>query len=248
MTASYPTKVTLALRSGGVCALPGCGRELTVDGDGGSTATTGDAAHIAGESPGAARYDPSMTDEQRNDYANLVYVCGDCHPKIDKLAEDWPTSKLLALKAEHEAKVNNAMEDAFAEIGFAELEKAMEWISAVAPDTAIVDFSLLTPEAKIDKNQLSNGSRHVIAAGLSSRKVVAAFVEAETQLDSDFPDRLKSGFLAQYHSLRSKGHQNNELFELMCLFAQRGAKSQAHRTGGLAVLVYLFEICDVFEK
>jgi hypothetical protein len=34
----------------------------------------------------------------------------------------------------------------------------------------------------------------------------------------------------------------------MCGFSQRGLKSQGDRTAGLAVLIYLFEICDVFEK
>ena len=34
----------------------------------------------------------------------------------------------------------------------------------------------------------------------------------------------------------------------MCAFAQRGLKRQADKTAGIAVLVYLFEICDVFEK
>lgn len=38
-----------------------------------------------------------MTDEQRNRYANLIYVCGDCHTTIDKLWQDWPIARLLAL-------------------------------------------------------------------------------------------------------------------------------------------------------
>ena len=69
MSASYPTKVLLAFRSGGICALPNCGRELTCEGESGSSATTGVAAHIRGEKPTAARYDASMTDEERDAYA-----------------------------------------------------------------------------------------------------------------------------------------------------------------------------------
>src|ERR1700730_12551352 len=52
----------------------------------------------------------------------------------------------------------------------------------------------------------------------------------------------------RHHRLRHLGHKGNELFELMCAFSQRGLKSQGDRTAGLAVLIYLFEICDVFEK
>ena len=77
---------------------------------------------------------------------------------------------------------------------------------------------------------------------------MAAYVEAETQLDADFPERLKAGFLEEYFKQRKDGHKGDELFELMCAFAQRGLKKQVDRTAGVAVLVYLFEICDVFEK
>ncbi len=249
MSASYPTKLILAHRSGGICAL--CGAELTeASTDGLSTAVIGEAAHIFGEKPGAARYDANMTDEQRNDYPNLIYLCPTCHTTIDKLAllHEWPTDRLLKLKKVHEATRMTALEEAFAEVGFPELGKAMGWISTHAPDAPEHDFKLISPEEKIAKNSLSSGSRHVIASGLSGQKIVAQFVEAETRLDTDFPDRLKSGFLAEYYRLRTLGHRDDELFELMCSFAQRGAKTQATRTAGLAVLIYLFEICDVFEK
>lgn len=248
MSASYPTKLILAFRSGDLCALPNCGRRLTVDGAAGATASTGEAAHIAGENPGAARYDPSMTDEWRNDFPNLIYLCGDCHTKIDKLEKDWPVGKLLAIKAGHEAKVGRLIEEGFAEVNFPELEKAVGWLAAVDPAKETVDFALLTPDEKIRKNNLSNGTRHIIVAGLAGRKVVSDFVEAETREDTHFPERLKSGFLAEYHRLRALGYRDNELFDLMCVFAQRGLEGQAQKTAGLSVLVYLFELCDVFEK
>jgi len=34
----------------------------------------------------------------------------------------------------------------------------------------------------------------------------------------------------------------------MCRFAQHGFERQAKRSAGIAVLVYLFEACEVFEK
>ena len=74
------------------------------------------------------------------------------------------------------------------------------------------------------------------------------YVEAEAQLDPDFPERLKAGFLEEYYARRKEGHKGDELFELMCAFAQRGLRRQADKTAGIAVLIYLFEICDVFEK
>ena len=81
-----------------------------------------------------------------------------------------------------------------------------------------------------------------------SRETVADYVEAEAQLGPDFPERLKAGFLEEYFGKRKEGHKGDDLFELMCAFAQRGLRKQADKTAGIAVLVYLFEICDVFEK
>jgi hypothetical protein len=247
MGASYPTKVLLAFRSGGVCAFPKCGKHLTYEAKVGEDTYVAEAAHIRGDKPTAARYDASMTENERNSVQNLIFMCTDHHTIIDKVEADWPTATLQALKATHEDRVRQAMEAAFADISFPELARSISWVTSQSP-ASNGTFDLVTPDEKIKKNSLSNGSRHVVAAGMMSRATVAAYVAAETQLDSDFPERLKAGFLSEYYSLRAAGHQGDELFELMCSFAQRGLRNNADRTAGIAVLIYLFEICDVFEK
>lgn len=108
MSATYPTKVFLAMKSGNVCAFKYCRRALTSDGINSNPAVIGEAAHIYGESPGtstkpaSARYRVDMTDEQRNHYNNLIYLCPTCHTKIDKQEDDYPASLLLTVKSEHE--------------------------------------------------------------------------------------------------------------------------------------------------
>jgi hypothetical protein len=154
---------------------------------------------------------------------------------------------LQKLKEDHEKQVRQAMEEAFADVAFPELQNAVSWVATQAPATN-GSFDLTAPDEKIKKNVLSNGARHIIAAGLTSRATVHDYVEFEAQLDSDFPERLKAGFLEEYFARRKEGHKGDELFELMCVFAQRGLKRQADKTAGIAVLIYLFEICDVFEK
>lgn len=247
MGASYPTKIILAFRSGGVCALPKCGKHLTYDAKVGDDTYVGEAAHIRGEKLGAARYDATMSDAQRDNVDNLIYLCTDCHTIIDKVEADWLTATLQDLKAKHEKQVREAMEVAFADVAFPELQNAVAWVATQAP-AADGTFDLVKPDEKIKKNGLSNGSRHIIAAGLTSRATVSDYVEAEAQLDPDFPERLKAGFLEEYYARRKEGHKGDELFELMCAFAQRGLRRQADKTAGIAVLIYLFEICDVFEK
>lgn len=257
MSASYPTKLLLAYRSGDRCALPDCGRELSPDSGSGGPINIGEAAHIAGEHDGkgkarkSARYDLNMTDEERDHYNNLIYLCGTCHTKIDAIPQGengYPVDRLQDLKEDHEQKVREAVTDAFSGIGFPELEEATLWIMQVNPQQGTDGFSLIPPEDKLLKNELGNGSRTIVTMGLSVSREVRAFVESVAQTDADFPGRLKAGFLEEYYRLRRKGHAGDDLFDLMCRFAQRGLKTQAKRSAGLAVLVYLFEVCEVFEK
>jgi hypothetical protein len=249
MSASYPTKLLLAFRSGDRCAFPGCPRQLTVDAPaGGEPVVLGEAAHIAGEQANAARFDASMTAEQRNHYSNLIYLCGDHHTQIDKQHPHFPADALHRIKAEHEAKVREGLNAAFAQIGFPELQLATAWVNRYQPDADSADLSLLAPEDKIRRNDLTNGSRVTITMGLSVARLVGDFVQNEALIDPDYPERLKAGFLEDYFRLRRAGHRADVLFDLMCEFSQRGLKGQSQRSAGLAVLVYLFEKCDVFEK
>lgn len=50
-----------------MCAFPECGKHLTYDAKVGDDTYVGEAAHIRGEKPTAARYDASMTDEERGE-------------------------------------------------------------------------------------------------------------------------------------------------------------------------------------
>jgi len=248
MSVTYKIKLLLAFRSGDHCAFPGCDRSLTVDGNSGNPVITGEAAHIEGEKSDAARYNPAMTDDQRNHYNNLIYMCGVHHTQIDKQEKDFPVDKLLNLKLAHEQKVREAMNAAFVDIGFPELAQATAWISRYQPQNPSDEFSVIPPEDKIIKNQLTKNSRVTIVMGLAVSQEVRAFVEQESKIEADFPEKLKSGFLEEYYRLRRNGIKGDELFDLMCQFAQQGMKTQPQRSAGLAVLIYLFEACEVFEK
>ncbi len=248
---TYPTKLLLAYRSGDMCAIPGCWRALTPEGGEGTPINVGEAAHIEGEKPISARYNPSMTDDERNHYNNLIYVCPGCHTIIDYRPQgvrDYPVERLHAIKEEHVRKVREAMTEAFANVGFPELEEATQWILQIQLGQATQDFSLIPPEDKLRKNELGSGSRVIITMGLSVAREVRAYIESVTQTDANFPEQLKAGFLEEYYRLKREGHAGDDLFDFMCRFAQRGFDNQAKRSAGLAVLVYLFEACEVFER
>lgn len=155
----------------------------------------GEAAHIRGEKPTAPRYDASMTDADRDSVRNLIYLCTDHHTIIDKVEADWPTATLQQLKESHEEQVRQAMEAAFADVAFPELQNAVSWVASQAP-AANGSFDLTAPDEKIKKNALSNGARHIIAAGLTSRTTVGDYVEAEAQLDPRAGPAKSDSFLS----------------------------------------------------
>jgi len=248
MGATYPTKMLLAFRSGDTCAFPNCAKRLTVDGQQSDPAILGEAAHIAGEKSDAARYDSSMTEDERNHYNNLIYLCGDHHTQIDKQHIDFSIKHLHDIKQKHEQTVRDAMTEAFASVGFPELEEATKWIMKIGPTTDQSNFALVAPDEKIKKNDLGSSSRFIITMGLSVAHDVRSYVESVLQIDDEFPNRLKAGFLEEYFRLRKDGHHGDELFGFMCKFAQRGFRELVNQTAGLAVLIYLFEACEVFEK
>ena len=218
----------------------------------------GEAAHIAGEHGGgsrgrpSARFDSAMPIEERNSLSNLLYVCIDCHKKIDAYPhgeQDYPVDRLLLIKDEHERKVAAAMDEAMATVSFRELEKATRWVSEVPPPRPDQDFSKIPLEAKIQRNGLSVSSRNLISSYLTATPQVRSFIQSLSQDDPKFPDRLKSGFLEHYYKLRREGLSSGEdLFNSMCIFARRGFADFKIQYAAETVLVYLFETCEVFEK
>lgn len=252
MPITYSTKLVLAHRSGDICALPDCGQRLTPDSESGPPINLGEAAHIVGENEGSARYEHSIADNERNGYGNLIYLCRNCHRRIDAPVSgerDYPIDRLRRIKSEHERKVRDAVVDTFPDVGFPELSEAVRWIDENAdPDNRPSDFVLVPPRHKLNRNELGRGSEIIIISGFAVSHEVRRFVEIRTQTDRHFPERLKDGFLKEYYRLKRMDVSGDELFNLMCRFAQQGLDRQVEKTAGLAVLVYLFETCEVFEK
>lgn len=75
-----------------VCAYRGCDEKLT---DPAWKETNAEIAHICGERPGAPRFDPAMSADERNCYANLMLLCPKHHKLIDRLDPDSHTVEML---------------------------------------------------------------------------------------------------------------------------------------------------------
>lgn len=239
----------LAMKSGNRCAFPACPHRLYIEGGnvtGGSV--IGEAAHIAGEKPGAQRYDASMTDVQRNDLPNLVFMCANHHTEIDKPGNTYTTPQITTWKIEHEKRVDEAVFAAMPEVTFYELDMVTRTIAAGQYQHFDGDFTVLSPSDKMGRNGLTNKSRAALMMGLAAAPVVKAFVVEITKTVPSFEGGLKKGFQTKYDSLRAIGVYGDALFDELCVFASKYSPDLQVRAASLAVVAYLFEACDVFEK
>jgi len=103
---SARTVDTLWKRAASMCSNPSC--RATTSGPTGAAnkaANIGDAAHIFGARPGGKRYRPDMTDFQRAEITNGIWLCRNCHGRIDGDELRYTADVLLEWRASHEAYV-----------------------------------------------------------------------------------------------------------------------------------------------
>jgi len=232
----------------GRCAFPNCRKEVVLDtepADG--RKQIGKIAHIVGHSNTGPRGDSSYPQSKLDTYENWLLLCPTCHDTVDALSSIYTVEGLRKIKSDHEQWVNQQLTVEIPNVGFAELEIVTKAI-ALNGITETNDLKLITPADKIRKNGLTNRSQLLITMGLCKVNEVRCFVEHIAQMDTDFPERLKTGFTTEYTRLKNEGVCGDLLFERLRGFACGGELDFARQAAGLVVLTYLFERCDVFEK
>jgi len=102
-------KRTLASRVNNMCSNPDCqsptsGPQL----DSTKALNLGVAAHITAASPGGARYNSSLTSEQRSHINNGIYLCQNCAKLVDNDPSQFSEELFRAWKvvAEHHARIS----------------------------------------------------------------------------------------------------------------------------------------------
>lgn len=235
------------IRSGNRCAITECRRILVLEKtEKDKESIIGEVAHIQGESPGSARYNHSMSNDERNSCDNLIFLCPACHKQIDDQPNTFTVDKLNGIKKSHDEWVINSTKQAIVNITFKELREITQHLlsNQIDLDTS---YTLITPKDKIKKNNLSNQTESLITMGMTQVKRVRDFIGANP--DIEFGERLKQGFVIEYERLKNQEKlRGDELFNRLLDFASGSSNEFKIRAGGLAVLTYLFEKCEVFEK
>jgi hypothetical protein len=100
-------KRILWVRANGKCAI--CRQDLLDNAQNTSqTSIIGENCHITGEQTVAKRYDPALSDKERNSYPNLILLCRNHHKNIDDDDVTYTVAKLHQLKADHELWIESA--------------------------------------------------------------------------------------------------------------------------------------------
>jgi len=102
---SQRTKNDLALRASYLCSLCKCSTVGPSDEGPDAVTMIGVAAHIcaAASGPGARRYDPDMSREERSHIDNGIWLCASCSVLIDRDQERFSVESLRQIRRDHEA-------------------------------------------------------------------------------------------------------------------------------------------------
>lgn len=212
------------------------------------TALIGEIAHIydLADSDSSPRSNPSLDEKQKNDYSNLLLVCRNCHGEIDQKKKTYSVEDLQRIKNDHEHWVDQKIENAIMDIGFKELEIISKALIA-NPTEFLGDFTVIPPKEKLNKNNLSSKVSKKVSMGLLKAKEVENFLQNYEGFDSDFSSRLVTGFVDKYLALKNNGSEGDILFDELHQFSSMESNDFEYQAAGLAILVYLFEKCEVFE-
>lgn len=107
----------LAKRAANRCASPECGAVTsgpTIEPNG--SVNVGEAAHIYGAHPGSARYDEKMASSDRSAITNAIWLCGNCHKRIDDDPSRYPPGLLFEWQREHERQISEQIGKTAAEV------------------------------------------------------------------------------------------------------------------------------------
>ncbi|MDM8011955.1 MAG: hypothetical protein QUV08_13430 [Parasphingorhabdus sp.] len=108
MAPDFSKKVidTVAKRAGFLCSNPDCRVSTAGPNTEQSSATIiGEAAHIFAARPGRARYKKDMTDQLRSEISNAIWLCRNCHKKIDHDPKKFTSALLFGWREKHDEYV-----------------------------------------------------------------------------------------------------------------------------------------------
>lgn len=110
MSVSQAEKKILQIRSGNMCAFPGCTEPMVRKSTFGiREKLIGEIAHIVSDTPDGPRGKHNLPSGEHNKHPNLMMMCPNHHTEIDTHEETYTVEMLRQMKADHEAAVESAI-------------------------------------------------------------------------------------------------------------------------------------------
>ena len=245
---SNAVRALLWSNSVGLCAFPECDVICVLPANDNDPAVTiGRIAHIESFSDEGPRANPSLTIQQRNSYDNLIILCGNHHTLVDTQPNTYTVELLKTWKAAQKERHGVLLAQAMRNITFTELDQVTNAL-VNGEQPPISPITVIPPQEKMARNGLTEQSSQLFTMGLLQTQLVKHYVETTSSLDRTFVPRLTSGFIDHYQQQTQAGLQGDALFAEMFRFSAQGRSEYLYKSAGLAVLVYLFESCEVFER
>jgi hypothetical protein len=85
--------------------MPDCNSPVII-----SETVVGEICHIRARRKGGARYDPSLTSSQRDEFENLLLLCRTCHTLVDADPKAYSANWLQEIKRLHEQRTPTPVE------------------------------------------------------------------------------------------------------------------------------------------
>jgi hypothetical protein len=251
MGRSYSEKdLKILFGAGRMCAFPGCHQWLVVPAtDSDPEQVIGKICHIVAHSDDGPRGDPEFPEADREKPDNLILLCGTHHDMIDVQPNTYSSADLRRWKMDHEHWVVTTLSDAVVALTFAELEAVAAGIVAQPPGLPD-DLLLPTPPArKMRHNGLTALVAQYYVVGQLRFVDIERFIGDAGAWDPAFGERLAAGFRSQYDEFWARGLRGDDLYIALASWASGGVLAGFPRqAAGVAILSYLFHICDVFER
>ncbi|HGY1113608.1 ABC-three component system protein [Providencia rettgeri] len=180
--------------SGNKCAAPYCDKNLvSIDG----SSIVSKICHIEAASPKGPRFNPSMTDDQRRSYDNLILLCDECHTMIDDMdnLHKYPVSLLHEWKKEHE------------EIGMQKKAVKKSMLMSAIDAIANVDFDDSDSTYELGTTTIFNIEKKILHNNIVKNKhLINAYKVHYTKLAVLYGELEKAGSFKMTKLLRNINH------------------------------------------
>ena len=250
---SISTQRVLFSESAGICSLPDCNVPIIFDKKVGKGHYS-NLAHIEAYSKKGPRFNPKLSVEERNSEANIIIVCSNCHKKIDTDTETYTVEVLKKIKQNHINRIKLIKENMiyfdYDDLIYASKSildsKNEESESEKVNIEYNVKYDIKPIDYKIRKNDMSFISKNILVPAMLQQETVVEFISQMSKENETFADELLSTLKKYYNQFKIEYSGDMLLTKLYTQFIKPLSSKQ--QSACLAIIVYFFTICELFEK